>query len=160
MTTLAARQQRRRRWAATAAFVTLLVVLVVVGGLWRQSVRQTRRAEASKLIALGQVALAQERTTALAHAIASLELADTTEARRLALRALWMGPPATVVNDRREPWWIAFAPDGGRMAVGDNGGLVRVYSPGPERPVMLNDFWKRGMAINHQFSPDSQHLMG
>ena len=160
MTTLAARRQRRRRVAATAAFVTLLVVLVVVGGLWRQSVRQTRRAEAAKLLALGQVALAEERTTALAHAIASLELADTAEARRLALTALWLGPPATVVNDRRDPWWIAFAPDGSRMAVGDNGGILRVYSPGPEPPVKLNDFWQRGMAIYHQFSPDSRQLVG
>ena len=160
MTTLAARRQRRRRVAATAAFVTLLVVLFVVGGLWRQSVRETRRAEAAKLLALGQVSLAEERTTAVAYAIASLELADTAEARRLALRALWMGPPATVVFDRRQCWWIAFAPDGGRMAVGDNLGLLRVHSRRPGPLTKLNDFWQRGMAVFHEFSPDSRLLVG
>ena len=45
------------------------------------------RAEASKLLALGQVELERNPTAALAYAIKSLELADTEEARRFALRS-------------------------------------------------------------------------
>ena len=99
MTSLATRRRRRRRIAAAAVFVMLLAVLAVVGTLWRRSVQETRRAEAAKLLALGQLRLEDYPTATLAHAIASLELADTPEARRLALRALWEGPTAFVIND-------------------------------------------------------------
>ena len=99
MTSLATRRRRRRRIAAAAIFGMLLAVLAVVGTLWRRSVQETRRAEAAKLLALGQLRLEDYPTATLAHAIASLELSDSGEARRLALRALWEGPTAFVVNE-------------------------------------------------------------
>jgi len=95
MTSFATRRRRRRRLAAVAAVIIFAVVAAVFAGLWRRSVKETRRAEASKLLTLGHVALSDERTRALAYAIASLEFADTPEARRLALKALWAGPPAS-----------------------------------------------------------------
>ena len=154
------RRQRLRRWVSTAAFAVLLAVLLVVSGFWRQSVRETRRAEAAKLLALGQVALTEERTKALAYAMASLELADTPEARRLALTALWEGPPATVVMPEGRPWWITFSPDGGRMAVGAKSGLMRVFSQLPKPPVELTDFQGRGISFPTGYSPDSRRLIG
>jgi len=99
MTSLATRRRRTRRAAVAATLAVLLAVLAVVGTLWRRSVQEARRAEAAKLLALGQLRLEDYPTATLAHAIASLELADTPEARRLALRALWEGPTAFVVNE-------------------------------------------------------------
>ncbi|HSN56099.1 MAG TPA: WD40 repeat domain-containing protein, partial [Candidatus Sulfomarinibacteraceae bacterium] len=99
MTSLAMRRRRRRRIAASAAVVVALVVASVFGILWRRSVLETRRAEAQKLIAMGQLRLEDHPTAAMVYAAASLELRDTDEARLLALRALWQGPTYFVVND-------------------------------------------------------------
>ena len=82
--------------------------------LWRQRRAETRRAEAAKLLALGQLRLEDYPTATLAHAIASLELADTAEARRLGLEALWEGPTAFVVNTDPSRA-AAFTPDGDRL---------------------------------------------
>ena len=99
MTSLATRRRRRRRVAVAAVFSILLIGLAVVGSFWRRSVLETRRAEAQKLIALGQLELEDYPTATVAHAIASLELADSPEARQLAQAALWKGPTAFVVNE-------------------------------------------------------------
>jgi WD40 repeat protein len=96
MTSLATRRRRRRRIAAAAAFALLLAVLGVVGTLWQRSLRETLRAEAAKLLALGEVQIETYPTAALAWATASLELADSAEGRKLALRALHRGPPLRV----------------------------------------------------------------
>ncbi len=100
MTSLAIRRKRRRRAAVTAAFVLFAVVAVVFAGLWRRGVAEQRRAEAQKLVAIGQVRLDDYPTAALAYATSSLELSDSEEARLLALEALWQGPTAFIVNDR------------------------------------------------------------
>jgi WD40 repeat protein len=50
-------------------------------------------------IALGQVRLEDYPTATLAFATRSLELADSEEARLLALEALWEGPTAFIVNE-------------------------------------------------------------
>ena len=99
MTSLATRKRRRSRMVVAAIISMLLAVLAVVGTLWQRSVQQARRAEAAKLLALGQLRLEDYPTATLAHAIASLELADTPEARRLALQALWQGPTAFIINE-------------------------------------------------------------
>jgi WD40 repeat protein len=96
MTSLATRRRRRRRLAAAAIFAVLLVVLAVVGTLWQRSLSEARRAEAAKLIALGEVELETFPTASLAWAVASIQLADTLEGRLLGLRALSQGPPVTV----------------------------------------------------------------
>jgi WD40 repeat protein len=110
MSALATRRRRRRRIAAVAGVSALLVVLAVVTMLWRRSELETRRAEAQKLIAMGQMQVEEYPTAALAHATASLELADSEEARLLALEALWKGPPAFVVS-REHTVATEFSPD-------------------------------------------------
>ena len=160
MNVSAVRRTRRLRFAATTAIAVLLLVVAVVGTLWRQSVHQTRRAEAAKLLALGQLALQEGRTRSLAYAIASLEMADTAEARLLALRALWEGPPATVVSERGDAWWIAFAPDGGQLVFGDGNGLLHVLSRDSGPLIELTDYRGRGKACSQNFSPDGRRLVG
>jgi WD40 repeat protein/DNA-binding winged helix-turn-helix (wHTH) protein len=115
----AGRRKTRRRIAVTAALSILLVVLAVVTTLWRRSVDQTRRAEAQKLVALGRNQLDDDATATLAWATASLEVFDTAEARRLAIEALWRGPPVSVLEtgpDVGEILGFAFSPDGRFLA--------------------------------------------
>jgi WD40 repeat protein len=100
MVALAGRRRRRRRMAVASVIATLVIGLAVVGSFWRRSVSETRRAEAQKLIALGQIQFEDYPTAALANAIASLELTDSEQARLLALESLWQGPTAFVVSDR------------------------------------------------------------
>ena len=94
MSAHAKRRLRRRRVAVAAVLAIALVVTAVTTVLWRRSVFEGQRAEAQKLIALGQLQLEDYPTAAVAHAIGSLELADSRDARRLALDALWEGPTA------------------------------------------------------------------
>ena len=103
MTALANRRRRRRRMAVAAVVAALAVGLGVVGVLWtrseaarRQADAEALRAEAGKLLALGQAELERYPTAALAYATKSLELADTEEARRFALRVLQDAPTALV----------------------------------------------------------------
>ena len=98
MTSFAGRRRRRRRMAVTAGFAVLLAGLAVVGSFWQRSVRETRRAEAANLVSLGQLELESYPSATVAHAIASLELADSPGARHLALDALWKGPTALVAT--------------------------------------------------------------
>jgi hypothetical protein len=97
------RQRRRRRLAASMILVAAVAVSVVMGLLWRSSeaareeaTLEARRAEASKLVTLARLEEERYPTAALAYATRSLELADSSEARRLALRVLWRGPVAQV----------------------------------------------------------------
>ena len=122
MTSLATRRRRRRRAAVAAGFATLLAVLAVVGTLWRRSVQETSRAEASKLLALGQLRLADHPNAALAYAIASLERADNEGARRFAVEALWQGPPALFPSGPN-PWSVAWSQDGHWLALGGSEGV-------------------------------------
>ncbi len=118
MVAQAKRRQRRLRLAVSAAFVLLFAVLAVVGGLWRQALQEARRAEASKLLALGQSELDSDPreaspTTALAYATKSLELADEPTARRFVMEALWSGPLASRVDKTGgDPLKAVFSSDG------------------------------------------------
>jgi WD40 repeat protein len=147
----AQRHRRRRRLAVGA------VVAAVTGVLWRKSeaARQRAataalRAEASRLLALGRLDLDTYPTAALAYARKSLELADTPEARRFALEALWRGPvarflPAAQIGkelglgDKGQICYLALSPDGRWLAtardVGDRQILLFPQDGGP--PLVL-----------------------
>ncbi len=138
MTSLATRRRRRRRIAAVAGMSVLLAVLAVVTGLWRRSVQETRRAEAAKLLALAQVQLDTDPTEALALTTASLEVADTDEARELVMRALWAAPPALELDMGVEQLPSpSFSPDGRHVAVAGLASAVRVWSEDGHGPTML-----------------------
>ncbi len=93
----AQRRKRVRRTVAASTIAVLLAVLTTIGSLWRRSVAEAQRAEASKLLALGRLDLETHPTAALAYARKSLEVADTPEARRFALEVLWRGPVARIL---------------------------------------------------------------
>ena len=128
-TRLAGRRRRRRHTAVAAALSILLIIAAGALSLWRRAeharqgaMAEARRAEAAKLLALGQVELDGYPTVAVAYALKSLELADTMEARLFALRALQRGPTATLTPvlsaDSGAIFPPAFSPNGEWLAFG------------------------------------------
>jgi len=140
MTAHAGRRRRRRRIVVTTVIVLLVVGLTVVGSFWRESVRVTRRAEAARLVTLGQMellrAIEPDSTMAVAYALASLELADSEQARLLALEALWQRPPRREIPTLSS-WGIDFSPDGRRLAVGVWGKRIGIWDSAGGEPTVL-----------------------
>ncbi len=137
----AGRRRRRRRLALALTIAFLTGVTAVVTGFWRQAVGEARRAEAQQVFALGQLELDREPTAALAHAMRSLELADTPHARRLALRALWRGPTAFALA-ATDSWGpvvsLEFSHDGRWLAsVEESTGTVRLWGSDGSGPRVL-----------------------
>jgi len=164
MTAHAERRRRRRRVVVAVAFVVLLAVLAIVGGFWRRSVAETRRAEASKLLALAQLQLETGPTEALAYAMASLELADTEESRIFALKALGSGPPVLVFrNEERGEIFesSAFSPDGRWLSLAGMGGEVLVWHQDGSGPVVLGGHGVSGSsAIRTGWTSENQLVTG
>jgi hypothetical protein len=123
----AERTKRRRRNAMAAAILVLLGVVGVFDALWQQAEYAQRLSEASKLVALGQIEIEDYPTAAVAYAIASLEVADTPEARRFALSALWKGPTAITLPGNAI-FRVDFGPDGELRAIGEASGNGEVWS--------------------------------
>ncbi len=119
MTSLATHRKRRRRAAYTVAALIVIAVAATFANLWRRSLAETRRAEASELVALGQLELDSYPSATVAHAIASLEEADSQAARRLALEALWQGPTALVASEDAA-WSLALSEDGSSLVKSRN----------------------------------------
>lgn len=123
-----AARQRRQRQAVVAGLVgTAAAVAILTTLLWqradaqrRSAEAQTLRAEASSLLALGQIEIDRHPTAAAAYALKSLELVDTLDARLFALRALQRGPTASLTpvqpadNGAMSP--PTFSPDGEWLA--------------------------------------------
>jgi WD40 repeat protein/DNA-binding winged helix-turn-helix (wHTH) protein len=118
---LAGRRRRLRRVGVAALVTIAMTVAGVTSSLWREAKAEALRAEASKLLALAQVEIESNPTAALAYAIKSLELADTEEGRRFALRSLQLGPAGTALRtteDGLESHKVTFSPNGEWLAVG------------------------------------------
>ncbi len=142
----AERRQRRRRFAVVAGFALALTVMAVFAALWQRSVAETQRAEASKLLALGQLEIERYPSAAVAYGLKSLELADTLEARLFALRALQQGPTAlTIPNppglERGRGWAhvVRFSPNGKWLAVGGYDWL-HIQAQNGGAPFLLRQF--------------------
>ena len=149
MTRHAERRKRRRRTAVAASFVILLIVLVIIGSFWRRSVTEARRAEAANLFSLAQLRLEDHPTAAVAYSIASLDLADNPEVRRLALDALWRGPTEFRLPTA-SPYSLDFSPDGRWLATADpvGGGKLWPSDGGPPTALEGSD-----VAMEIRFSP-------
>jgi WD40 repeat protein len=162
MVELAGRRRRRRRLAVTAAIAVLVAVAAALSVLWLRSARETRRAEARRLVALGQLQLDRYPAAAVACARASLELQDSAEARRLAVQALWAGPPTLQAPSDLQCMQAAFSPDGRRLACSSSYlSEVTVFSDAGGEPLrirtpVLSLLWDpRGVA----FTPASDRLL-
>jgi len=160
------RRKRRRRMAVAAAFFVLLAVLAVVGVSRQQAIAEANRAEGAKLLALAQLQLGTSPTEALAFATASLELADSEQTRWLALEALAVGPPATLlpvgppVDEGDFAHNVVFSADGSWAAlegfdsirvVSGDGSVNRSLEPLPP---------SENFALNSTFDPDGKYLFG
>jgi WD40 repeat protein len=162
MTNHAERQKRRRRRIVAAILALALGVAIVMGGLWRRSVAETRRAEAQKLLALGQVELETWPSVALAYAISSLELADSAGARLFALRALAEGMPATVLRldeEHERAHKVVFNPDGTWAAL-QGFERLQVISRDGSTHRSLESFHSDGAAVQAAFDARGQRLFG
>jgi eukaryotic-like serine/threonine-protein kinase len=125
--------RRRARIAAATIVTVAIAVAVTTTSLWRDATTAGRRAEAQKLLALGQLELERYPTAALAWFAASLEENDSTEARQRIMDALWRGPVARILEVRGDNWisvdmsrdgqWLALVPQLGQsILVPDDGG--------------------------------------
>ena len=170
MVTHAGRKRRMRRIAMTAAFVLILGIAGTMATLWRESVRDSRRAEANELFALAQLALTGEGktpletvsatgpTVAMAYTIAALERSDGPTLREFAVKTLWNGPMAVVPPDGLTELGIKtieFSPDGHWLAAGPRAPEILVWSEDGGTPLRLEGHgaaWLR-------FSPDSRTLV-
>jgi WD40 repeat protein len=159
MTQLADRRRRRRQLAATAAVASLLAVAAALSLLWRRSTQETRRAEGHKLVALGRVELARNPAAVIAFARASLEVVDSAEARRLAVEALWAGPPTMFATNRVRCIRPVFSPDGRRLACSGYEGSVTVFPDDGGEPLRIAGLpiqpHRRGVA----FTPSGDRLL-
>jgi WD40 repeat protein/DNA-binding winged helix-turn-helix (wHTH) protein/energy-coupling factor transporter ATP-binding protein EcfA2 len=162
-TRLAGRRRRRRRMAVASMFVAMLAVMAVVLISRQQAVDAALRAEASKLLALGQVDLDSFPTAALAYATKSLELADTDAGRLFALRVLQRAPIATFTplaphDDSGEEAFVpAFSPNGDWLALGGWKRATVFHRSGPSRTV-LGDFREANDFMEVAFGPESDIL--
>ena len=117
MTERAGRRRRRRRVAMTGAIVVLAAVAAALSLLWLRSARETRRAEARKLVALGRLEL-ERRTRGSPGACPGEPRAGGLGRGPLPghSQSLWAGPPMFLMTDRVQCARPAFGPDGGSRA--------------------------------------------
>ena len=142
----------RNKLGTTFAATVLLLLIgfgIWMSYLWRQSETARLRAEASNILSLARVQSEIPPSSAIAYALASLELADSPAARRFALEALMQGPTAQVA--RPAPSLAStFSPDGESLAVGTHdfdsgnsalailspaGGEANLMAFGPQPPA-------------------------
>jgi len=170
MTALANRRRHRRRIAVAVVGAALATGLSVVGVLWtrseaarRQANAEALRAEASNLLALGQAELERNPTAALAYATKSLELADTEEARRVALRVVQAGPTTFVTpkgGQEETSFVVAFSPDGEWFVQGGHNQAQLVRRDGRASIAVTGERPTRTMSAAYAFGPDSSLLVG
>ena len=142
MATRARRRKRLGRAATFAGIVILAAIAVVIGVSWQRAVRSAHLAEASKLLALAELRLSDDPTEALALATASLQEADTKQARTFVMKTLWDAPPAIETGGTvRVP---AFSPDGKWLAAPTHGSEVSVWGQDSRTPLILPGHETRG----------------
>ncbi len=154
---VAQRRRRRRRQVVGTGLVSLAMLAAVLAGLWRSAVAaradaetQARRAEASRLFTLCQ--FAPDRSSALAHAIASLELEDRPEVRVFALTCLERGPTLSGIPGPGQAHAVEFSPDGRLLAIGYGNGKVEIWSD--KGSQLLSIEAQQGRTQTIRFSPD------
>ena len=112
--------------------------MAIAIGISRQAaIASARRADASKLLAFAELRFVEDPTEALALATASLELADTPEARTFVMKTLWESPPAFELIGGSSVKFPAFSPDGKSLAAAGHATDARVWSEDGRGPIVL-----------------------
>ena len=129
---------RRHRLGVTAAGIVLAaLVLGVVGttvGMLRavaaegHARMEARRAEASNIFTLGRNLIEEDPSAALAHVIASLELADNPVVREFAMGLVARGPTAFSEDVGQDALRMTFSRDGTWLAAGGWQGLHKLWN--------------------------------
>lgn len=163
----AGKLRRKRRIAVVVMFVVLLSVLAAISNFWRnasierdRAILEAKRAEASKVLVAGRANSSADPSARLAYALASLQLFDSTEARRFALQALSEGPVAMAlrIDPALQGRVINFSPDNRWIAAGGAGKIYLLPNRtsafqtliSSENPSVDTEPW---------FSPDSKFLL-
>ena len=152
----AGRRRRARQLVVAAVIAAVGTVAVTTSVLWQRSEAsrqkaeaETLRAEASKLVVMGERELDRYPTGALAYTLKSLELADTEAGRLLALRVLQRAPVARVAgisegygpgNSAEE---IAFSPNSEWVAWAGRHKAEMLHRDGEKR-LVVGDYVRRG----------------
>jgi WD40 repeat protein/DNA-binding winged helix-turn-helix (wHTH) protein len=132
------RKKGRARLATAAAFLAISAIAITIGISRNQALKARDRAEASKLLALAELRLQEDPTEALAFAIASLEQADSEEARVFAMKSLWEAPPAFELATGSENMRVAaFSPDGKWLAGAGHAKDALVWFEDGRGPIVL-----------------------
>ena len=165
MASFANRRRRQRRIGVAVIMLAMAAVGVVTSVAWRKAENEARRAEAGKLVVMGEKELDRYPTGALAYAIASLETVDNEEARILALRALQRAPVARVarvgVNDAGGGGAldIDFSPSGEWVALGGYRVAELLHRSG-DRRMVVGDYPSAGQtSVMVLFSPEGDRLV-
>jgi WD40 repeat protein/DNA-binding winged helix-turn-helix (wHTH) protein len=157
------RQRRRTRIAVSAVVAGLTIGLGLVGALWRKSETETLRAEASRLLALGQLQAERHPTGALAYAVKSLELADTDEARLFALQVLQAGPVGLRLQASRSDELAtlnpAFSPNGEWVAFAGYRKAQLRHQDGRDPIVLPGEYPSANRAAFLGFAPNGRTLI-
>ncbi|HSE42310.1 MAG TPA: protein kinase [Acidobacteriota bacterium] len=160
----ASRQRKQRQLLYSTIIIVLISILTVITNFWRKeniarlrADSEARRAEASKLLALARFGMANSETAALAYTIASLEVADTPEARRFALETLWHGPISSIipakeiVKELDLGYGLQFSPNGKWLAT-ESSIQIYIWPQNGSLPWIV-----KGEVF--QFGPKSDHLI-
>src|SRR5439155_20800134 len=134
------------------------------GNLWRKemiarndAVSQANRADASKLVVIGRSLPDPDRKTKLAYALASLQIMDSPDARRLATQVLADGPPPFIFTNNFSGSGItSFSPDDKWFALTTNLGLQLFPQDGSAPVIVTKDV---GGYAPPQFTKDSKFLV-
>ena len=152
----AGRRRRARQLVVAAVIAAVGTVAVTTSVLWQRSEAsrqkaeaETLRAEASKLVVMGERELDRYPTGALAYTLKSLELADTEAGRLLALRVLQRAPVARIagISEGYGPGHsaeeIAFSPNSEWLAWAGRLKAEILHRDGEKR-LVVGDYVRRG----------------
>ena len=159
MTHFALRRRRRRRVIAASIVVFLAAVSVALGALWLRSEHQARRIEARRLEAIARRTMEESPPNALAYALASLEIVDSHEVRRLALEAVWRSPMPLMIGEAQLSGLgvgTDLSRDGRWLSVGHWDGTLALWS----REGVAPSYWRASDdRTRGYFTPDSRALL-
>jgi DNA-binding winged helix-turn-helix (wHTH) protein/WD40 repeat protein len=155
----ARRRRRRRRLAAAVVLLASVTTAAVMSALWWRSEQHARRLETRRLNEYARQVMGQNPTLSLPYALASLEIMDTSEARRLALQAIHGSPIPMVIGPAQLSGLadgVDFSPDGQWLSVGHYQGHLELWSASGGPPIVRQPY--AGGARGY-FTPDAKKLL-